>query len=67
VVVLNGNMEENIKNKINNKEVYMFYSKETQIAQINYRINLMRARGEAMNENLIKALEREKRNLENQK
>ena len=67
MVVLNGNMEENIKNKINNKEVYMFYSKETQIAQINYRINLMRARGEAMNENLIKALEREKRNLENQK
>jgi hypothetical protein len=60
-------MEENIKNKINNKEVYMFYSKETQIARINYRINLMRARGEAMNENLINALEREKRNLENQK
>jgi len=45
----------------------MFYSKETQIARINYRINLMKARSEMMNENLIKALEREKRNLENQK
>lgn len=43
----------------------MFYSKETAIAWINYRINLLRARDEMMNLNLIKALEREKRNLEN--
>ena len=43
----------------------MFYSKETTIAKINYRINLLRARGETMNLRLIAALEREKRNLEN--
>lgn len=47
--------------------MYMFYSKEVTIAQINYRINLLRARDEMMNLRLIKALEREKRNLENQK
>ena len=45
----------------------MFYSKETQIAQIDYRISLLRARDEMANLRLIKALEREKRNLENQK
>lgn len=42
----------------------MLYSKETTIALINYRINLMRTHGEAMNMKLIAALEREKRNLE---
>jgi hypothetical protein len=42
----------------------MVYSKETTIALIDYRINLMKARGEAMNMKLIAALEREKRNLE---
>lgn len=42
----------------------MLYSKETTIALINYRINLMKARGEAMNMKLIAALEREKRNIE---
>ena len=42
----------------------MFYSKEVAIARIDYRINLLRARSEVMNEHLIKALEREKRNLE---
>lgn len=42
----------------------MFYNKETTIAQLEYRINLLRARGEAMNLRLINALEREKRNLE---
>lgn len=42
----------------------MTYSKETTIARINYRISLMRARGEMMNLKLINALEREKRNLE---
>ena len=42
----------------------MLYNKETTIAMINYRINLLRARGETMNFRLIKALEREKRNLE---
>ena len=45
----------------------MFYSKEVAIAQIDYRINLLRARDEMANLRLIKALEREKRNLENQK
>ena len=42
----------------------MTYSKETTIAILNYRINLLRARGEQMNQNLINALVREKRNLE---
>ena len=42
----------------------MFYSKETAIAQLEYRINLLRERGEAMNLRLINALVREKRNLE---
>ena len=42
----------------------MLYNKETTVALINYRINLMKARGEAMNMKLIAALEREKRNLE---
>ncbi len=42
----------------------MLYSKETQIARINYRIALMRARDEMENLRLIKALEREKRKLE---
>ena len=42
----------------------MFYNKETMINRINYRINLLRARGEVMNMRLIAALEREKRNLE---
>lgn len=41
----------------------MFLSKESIIAKINYRINLLRARGEQMNEHLINALIREKRNL----
>ena len=42
----------------------MLYSKETTLNLINYRINLLRARGEVMNMRLIAALEREKRNLE---
>lgn len=42
----------------------MFYSKETAIARIDYRIHIMRARDEMMNLKLIKALEREKRELE---
>lgn len=45
----------------------MLYSKETEIERINYRIALMRARDEMMNLRLIKALEREKKNLENNK
>lgn len=44
----------------------MFYNKETRIAYIDYRINLLRARGEEMNKNLINALIREKRKLESQ-
>ena len=43
----------------------MFYSKETEIKRIEYRINLLRARDEMMNYRLIQALLREKRNLEN--
>lgn len=42
----------------------MLYSKETTLALINYRINLLRARGEQMNEHLINALIREARNIE---
>ena len=42
----------------------MFYSKETAIARIEYRINLLLSRGETMNLRLINALKREKRNLE---
>ena len=42
----------------------MFYSKDVIITQIDYRINLLRARGEQMNLKLINALTREKRNLE---
>ena len=43
----------------------MLYSKETTLKMINYRINLLRARGEQMNEHLINALIREVRNIEN--
>ena len=42
----------------------MLYSKETTIKFINYRIKLLRSRGETMNLRLIAALEREKRNIE---
>jgi len=42
----------------------MFYSKEVEIARINYRINLLRQRDEMVNIKLIAALEREKRKLE---
>ena len=44
----------------------MLYSKETAIAIIDYRINLMKERDEMMNLRLIKALEREKRKLESE-
>lgn len=43
----------------------MFFSKEVVIAKLNYRINLLRTRGEVMNQKLINAVEREKRRLEN--
>lgn len=42
----------------------MFYSKEVTIAQIDYRINLLRSRNEMENLRLINALIREKRSLE---
>lgn len=42
----------------------MTFSKEVMIARINYRINLMRERGEQMNQNLINALIRQRRHLE---
>ena len=41
----------------------MFYSQETALARINYRINLLRARDEVGNIRLINALIREARNL----
>lgn len=43
----------------------MLFDKETTLALINYRINLLRAHGETMNEHLISALIREARNIEN--
>lgn len=39
----------------------MFFSVKTYIAKIDYRINLLRARGEQKNLNLINALIRERR------
>ena len=44
----------------------MTFSKETTINRLKYRINLLRARGEQMNEHLINALIREARNIENE-
>lgn len=41
----------------------MTFSIDTQIKRIEYRINVLRERGEIMNEKIIKALIREKRNL----
>ena len=41
------------------------FSKETKIARINYRIRVLRERGEVMNQRLIAALVRERRKLEN--
>lgn len=41
----------------------MFFSKETIIQRIDFRIHMMRERGEERNKNLINALLREKRNL----
>jgi len=41
----------------------MFYSKETLLNRINYRISLLRARDEVGNIRLINALIREARNL----
>lgn len=43
------------------------FSVETRIAKLNYRINLLRARGETMNQNIINALKRELRQLEGEK
>ena len=42
----------------------MFYSKEVRLAQIDFRINLLRERGEEKNLHLINALLREKRLIE---
>ena len=44
----------------------MFLNRNATIARIDYRIKLLRARGEMENMRLIAALEREKRNLEAQ-
>jgi len=41
----------------------MLYSKETTLKIIDYRIKLLKARGEEMNKGLINALMREKRNI----
>jgi len=43
----------------------MFLSKETMLNRIEYRINLLRARSETVNEHLINALVREARNIKN--
>ena len=43
----------------------MVFSKEVMLNKIKYRISLLRARGEQMNEHLINALIREARNIEN--
>ena len=43
----------------------MFYSKDTMINRIEQRIHILRARGEEMNKNLINALIRQKRKLNN--
>lgn len=43
------------------------FSKETKIERINYRIRVLRERGEVMNQRLIAALVRERRKLENDK
>ena len=44
----------------------MLYNKETALNLIRYRINLLRSRGEEMNQHLINALIREARNIENE-
>ena len=44
----------------------MFLSSETVLKKIEYRINLLRARSETVNEHLINALIREARNIENE-
>lgn len=44
----------------------MFLNKETILKKIEYRINLLRARSETVNEHLINALIREARNLKNE-
>ena len=41
----------------------MFYSKETRLNYLSYRINLLRSRDEIMNLRLINALIRERRNI----
>lgn len=43
----------------------MFLSKENMLKRIEYRINLLRARSETVNEHLINALIREARNIKN--
>lgn len=42
----------------------MFLSRQTRLNQLTYRINLLRARGEEMNKNLINKLIREKKKVE---
>ena len=44
----------------------MFFNKETILKKIEYRINLLRARSETVNEHLINALIREARNIKNE-
>lgn len=41
-----------------------FFSNEVRAKKLEYRINIMRARGEQERWNLIRAAERKKRNLE---
>ena len=65
-LIASGTEINNIYGNIRRKEI-MLYNKETTVALINYRINLLKARGEAMNMKLIAALEREKRAIEGSK
>ena len=44
----------------------MILSKENMLKRIEYRINLLRARSETVNEHLINALIREARNIKNE-
>lgn len=48
------------------ENIIMFFTPETRIQYLNYRINLLNARDPSMNAKLIKALEREIRTLQHE-
>ena len=45
------------------KEEFMFYSTQTVINRIDFRIHMLLSRGEEMNKRLVNALKRERRNI----